>query len=201
MNWSSPSLSEVNKNKIWRERTMKLEGNLPLKTNTNVGMSMLDSRNILSKPISVRTHNFLDKTALALGTITKYLGEEHRDAVMRSAGMRVPTPPTVPKLDLKSHTNNTAGGGGALTARPPPPPTEYDRKVTAALHRRMADPISKYDTPQTSSQEVGWALPQLPQTARTHRPRIGQPNFKRQKHEHGTYLEYAIRDGQMRSKK
>eukprot|EP00759_Apiculatamorpha_spiralis_P007927 PhF_6_TR14971/c0_g1_i2/m.23510 len=148
MNWAHSGITEVDKNKIWADRTKKLECRIPLVVTDNVQPSTVDVKNVLTKPVSTRTPRFLDKSEVSMSVIRKFLGTNFDSNHVSLT----PRPPASTRTVDDSNTTSLP----PLSAR-----SQFDRNVEEVLLRHRMDPSEKYQEPQTSSQEIGWSLPMV----------------------------------------
>jgi hypothetical protein len=172
MNWNSKSVSEVSKEKIWKEHVRNESSHIHLvdtfrKNPFHVVRDKQMPANVTSRP-----SRFLDRERVFLETIDRRIASQRlADSKAAGANAESTSSGAAPALELPNIAQHTPKPPPAkeqsppLTARPPTNGDTYDFGST--FRQSQLPPAQRYTGPKTEAQEMGWfSAPVAPKSKR-----------------------------------
>lgn len=180
MNWNSKSVSEVSKEKIWKEHVINEAHNRHIFDTFRVNPHRLRHNKPISQPLNLRPRRFLDRERAFLDMLeTKSARGTHNDDGdadtsfstyspegtgngTTASGYTDAAPPAAVTLPAirPPHTPSRGATGATTTATDATQGRTSDDAVVQNLLLQMQKlPAEKYEYPMVESHEIGWTSP------------------------------------------
>jgi len=172
MNWNSRAVSEVAKERIWKEHVATERSKIRIFDQFRKNPHRVAKDKPLSDPINRRAVRFLDRESAFLETIERRVASTRHQNGATTAEAHEPAPAsTLPPID-GGRRGSVGVAGNTVEQQPSPRPTvqgpggESNGQTTKDFNfgelwsTMLATPSRKYPAPMTEAMELGWMQPE-----------------------------------------